>query len=112
MEIKELSKLAKEIKFAYNELKEKKRENAWHAREYAEGLVGDASDLLKLILKHQKYPEKNGHNKIKHELADCLYSIIIIAQELNIDLEKEFLINIDYLKQKYHEQIQKNEKHK
>jgi hypothetical protein len=35
--------------------------------------------------------------KIAHELAACLWSIIVIASELNIDLETEFNQTMDEL---------------
>lgn len=36
---------------------------------------------------------------------DCFWSIMVIAQELDIDLEKEFLINLEYLQQKLSEEV-------
>ena len=36
--------------------------------------------------------------KIKHELSDCLWAVMMIADELDIDLENEFVKNMDQLK--------------
>ena len=38
--------------------------------------------------------------KLAHELADCLYSIIVIADELGIELEKGFLETMSEIESK------------
>lgn len=107
MDIKTLSQKAREIKTAYDKANKIQGRNTWHLSEYSQGLVGDVGDLLKLILAHNNFSDsKDLDAKIRHELADCLWSVLIIADELGIDLEKEFLINIGYLKQKLHEIIE------
>ncbi|KKT28629.1 MAG: MazG nucleotide pyrophosphohydrolase [Candidatus Yanofskybacteria bacterium GW2011_GWA1_44_21] len=103
MTIKQLSKIAEEIKMAYAEGNRKKGRKIWAAPEYAQAFVGDVGDLLKYIVSYTDNPTKAGYKKISHELADCLWSVIIIAQELGIDVEREYLINMEYLKQKLFE---------
>lgn len=101
MEFSNLLVKTKEIKKAYAEAARRKGRRSWTAEDYANGFVGDVGDLLKLILeKHNSGEDKLLDKKLRHELADCMWSITAIATELDIDLEKEFLINLEYLKQK------------
>lgn len=103
MTFKQLSKIAEEIKRAYAETNLKKGKKIWTASEYTQGFVGDVGDLLKLTISYANNPTKVGYRKVSHELADCLWSVIVISQELGIDVEKEYLINMEYLKQKLFE---------
>lgn len=97
MELKELIKKAKEIKERYASLNKKQ----WGVAEYTQGFVGDVGDLMKLIMTKEGFREiENIDEKLKHELSDCLWSILIIADELGIDLETEFMKNMDKLKKR------------
>lgn len=105
MDFKELIKKAGEIKEAYDKLDRIKGKEVWMASHYAQGLVGDVGDLLKLVMAKNNYSNfKDVDKRIRHELADCLWSIFMLSVELNVDLEKEFIINIEYLKQKLNEE--------
>jgi NTP pyrophosphatase (non-canonical NTP hydrolase) len=62
------------------------------------GFVGDVGDLSKIIM------AKNGHRamddideKLKHELSDCLWSILVLANYYDIDLESQFVKSMDEL---------------
>lgn len=109
MEIRELSKLAKDLKEVYDNLNRIRVKKIWQAPDYAQGLVGDASDLMRLVAQRNKdlsmAQRKELDKKIRHEMADCMWSLVSLADELNIDLEKEYLITIDYLRQKLSESI-------
>jgi NTP pyrophosphatase (non-canonical NTP hydrolase) len=95
MQFEELFDKAKEVKSAYDATGQKR----WALTEYAQGLVGDVGDLVKLIMAKNNFRDiENVDEKIKHELSDCLWAVMMVADELNIDLEKEFLTNIDGLK--------------
>ncbi|MCX6742664.1 MAG: hypothetical protein NT116_00320 [Candidatus Parcubacteria bacterium] len=92
MEFKEIISRANQIKDKYNAMHKTQAEPVWGISEYAQGFVGDVGELMDLIMvKHGFKRASDLELKLKHELADCLYSICVIAQELNIDLEKEFL---------------------
>ncbi|MDO8495741.1 MAG: hypothetical protein Q7S32_04520 [bacterium] len=104
-EFKTLLKRAEKVKFKYEELNRRKGQVSWRAPEYAQGLVGDAADLIKFVLAYKKSKKKKEMDKkIRHELADCLWSMMAVALELDIDLEKEFLLNLEYLEQKLTEE--------
>jgi NTP pyrophosphatase (non-canonical NTP hydrolase) len=60
--------------------------------------VGDVGDLVKLVMAengHREIPDCK--HKLEHELADCLWSIIVLANLHEIDLEKSFLKTMDEL---------------
>lgn len=101
MDIKELTKKAKEIKKSYSKFNKKEGRKEWGKSEYLQGFMGDVGDLSKLILAKDNFRKiENTDKKIAHELSDCLWSILIIADELDIDLEAEFLNSMNVLKSK------------
>ncbi len=109
MDLRLLIKRAEKVKEKYEELNRIKGKKPWTVSEYVQGLVGDVGDLVKLIMIKRNFLDKNTkeiNKKIRHELADCFWSLMIIAQELDIDLEEEFLINMEYIKQKLSEEIE------
>ncbi|MBX4189857.1 nucleotide pyrophosphohydrolase [Candidatus Parcubacteria bacterium] len=107
MEFKALLKKARSIKGAYEEFNRRSRKPNWTITEYVEGLVGDVGDLAKLTAAWRRKKLKADYKKICHELADCSWSLMAIADELEINLEHEVLINLDYLEQKLYEASKK-----
>ncbi len=106
MEFKELTKRAREVKKSYIKLNKIQGNKPWSMAEYTQGLVGDVGDLTKLVMAKSGYRKYDDvDKKLAHELADCLWSIIIIADELGINLEKEFLKIMDGLKKKVSSKI-------
>ena len=86
MEFRILVQKAREIKAAYAELNKKKGEKNWGVAQYTQGLVGDIGDLMKLVMAKEGFRTYNNvDKKLAHELADCLWSIIVLADELSID---------------------------
>ncbi len=57
-----------------------------------QGLQGDVGDLAKLVLAKRgfSFEQKDTERKIARELSDCLFSILILAGELDVDLQPEF----------------------
>ena len=71
----------------------------WDASAYMAGFVGDVGDLSKLIMARSNFRNIDAvDTKIAHELSDCLWSVIILANELNVDLEHEFEDTMKLLK--------------
>ncbi|MEN9557746.1 MAG: hypothetical protein RL141_115 [Candidatus Parcubacteria bacterium] len=100
MEFSTLSRRAIEIQKQYN-AHNAARGKAWGAREYAEGLVGDVGDLMKLIQAKEGYRDKGDHDaKIQHEIADILWSTIVLADQLGLDLEQVFMKEMDVLEER------------
>lgn len=101
MDLKNLTIKAREIKDAYSILNKKEGNKKWSKAEYLQGFIGDVGDLSKLIMAQNNFRQiENVEKKISHELPDCLWSILIIADELNINLESEFLNSMKELKKK------------
>ena len=108
MELNDLKKHAMEIRQQYAALEEAQYGRSWTREEIALGFVGDVGDLAKLILAQsgaRHIPDAN--EKLAHELADCLWSVLVLAQLYDIDLEKAFLQTIDDLENHIATQRQK-----
>ena len=94
MELEVFIAKAKEVRDLYAAQNKK----AWGAPEYAQGFVGDVGDLAKLVLAKEGYRTiEDVDAKLAHELADCLWSVLVLADEFGVDLEKEFFSNMDAL---------------
>jgi NTP pyrophosphatase (non-canonical NTP hydrolase) len=95
-DLQDLMKRAEEIRARYEESNAKNGHDAWRIRDYAMGFGGDFGDLMKLVMAKENLRKIDGvDDKLGHELADCLWSILVIANYYNIDLEKEFLATMD-----------------
>jgi NTP pyrophosphatase (non-canonical NTP hydrolase) len=89
--LKDLMEQAEVIRLQYEEMHAKNGTPSWGIRDYAMGFVGDVGDLQKLIMAKENLraiPDVDA--KLAHELADCLYSILVIANYYGLDLEQEF----------------------
>ena len=98
MEFSQLSERALEIRKHYEAFEEKKFGRSWNLEEITLGFMGDVGDLAKLILAHEgvrAIPDLKA--KLEHELADCLWSLMVVAAKCEIDLEKVFLSTMDDL---------------
>mgnify|MGYP003394444670 FL=1 len=91
MEFKQLIERAKEIKQVNAMLAENEGSKAWGLAERMQGFVGDVGDLAKLVMAQNGYRKyENLDKRLAHELGDCLWSLIIIADEAGINLEEAF----------------------
>lgn len=92
MDIKKLSERALEVRAKYSELEKEKYGREWTRAEIMQGFVGDVGDLMKLIMAKEGIRIKDGvDEKIGHELADCLWCILVLAKKYNVDIENVFL---------------------
>lgn len=96
MEISDLQARAMQVRALFAEYEKEHNKTEWTNRDILIGFVGDVGDLAKLVM------AKEGHRKIDdvdeklaHELADCLWSILVLAKKFDIDLEKGFLNTMD-----------------
>lgn len=92
MEFSESLERVKKIKQAYNVLNRTEGYKTWSANEYLQAFQGDVGDLAKLVLAQRGYAfsQKDVDTKLARELADCLWSILVLADELGIDIESDF----------------------
>jgi NTP pyrophosphatase (non-canonical NTP hydrolase) len=100
MEFQQLVERALQIRAQYAELEQSRYGRSWTNDEIALGFVGDVGDLAKLVIAHNGVRAiPDAHDKLAHELSDCLWSIIVLAHNYDIDLEAAFLATMDDLSQ-------------
>ncbi len=70
----------------------------WTSEEIALGFVGDVGDLTKLVsAQNGRRNVPDSREKLEHELADCLWSVIVLSDLHGVDLEKSFFKTMDQL---------------
>jgi len=98
----DLTKSALGVRDSYRDLQQHQHRADWTAQDYALGFVGDVGDLSKLVM--AKRGLRRGPEDIDaalaHELSDCLWSVMVIADELGIDLEAAFVRTMAELQQR------------
>jgi NTP pyrophosphatase (non-canonical NTP hydrolase) len=98
VEFSNLVERAVDIRQLYAKMEQAKHGRAWTKEEIALGFVGDVGDLTKLVMAHSGVRDiPDAETKLAHELADCLWSIMVLAHLHNVDLEHEFLQTMDGL---------------
>jgi NTP pyrophosphatase (non-canonical NTP hydrolase) len=91
MEFQHLIERSMEIRRQYEQLEASRYGRSWTREEVALGFVGDVGDLMKLVMAQAGVRDIADRNeKLAHELADCLWSVIVLAQLYDIDLEQAF----------------------
>lgn len=64
---------------------------AWTSGDLALGFVGDVGDLAKLVMAVDGRREiDDARTRLGHELADCLWSVLVLADRYGVDLAAEF----------------------
>lgn len=100
MEFQDLIRRAMAIRQQYAALEKATYGRTWTNEEIALGFIGDAGDLAKLILAHNGVRHiPNAQEKLAHELADCLWSIVVLSQMCGVDLESAFAQTMDELEE-------------
>lgn len=106
MEFSEINNRATEIREQYKKYETKATGKPWDYVELTQGLVVDIGELMKLITSKagiRKHNNKNLDVDIAHELSDIFWSTLIIANELDVDLEREFFKTMNVLENKFKE---------
>jgi NTP pyrophosphatase (non-canonical NTP hydrolase) len=64
---------------------------AWSTGDLALGFVGDVGDLAKLVMAVDGRRDiSDARQRLGHELADCLWSVLVLAHRYDVDLAAEF----------------------
>lgn len=91
MKLEEMQKVADSIRRRYAALNAKDGHNKWSGKDYAMGFAGDFGDLQKLIMAKENMRDIDDVDaKLRHELADCLWSLLVLADHYSIDMEQAF----------------------
>ena len=100
MEFKALAERAAAIRRQYEDYERRRYGRSWTDEEIALGFVGDVGDLMKLVQAQNGVRDLSDvDERLAHELADCLWSILTLADAYDIDLEQAFLRTMDDLEQ-------------
>ncbi|MBI5770189.1 MAG: nucleotide pyrophosphohydrolase [Verrucomicrobia bacterium] len=99
MELADLSCRALEIRSRYAALESAHGGRPWSRAELAQGFAGDVGALMKLVM--AKDGRRSGppdlDARLAHELADCLWSVLVLADACGVDLERAFVRTMDEL---------------
>ncbi|MFE9141882.1 MazG nucleotide pyrophosphohydrolase domain-containing protein [Streptomyces tubercidicus] len=91
MNLEELRQQAVRIHDLYDEMNRYERGWVWTREEFMLGFTGDVGDLAKLVMAEEGAREvPGGRAALEHELADCLWSVLILAHRYDVDLEAAF----------------------
>ena len=97
----EFTARAEKIRALYAAQARRQGSRPWKPAELAQGFVGDVGDLMKLVMaKSGLRSAKNLDAALAHELADCLWSVLLLARAYDVDLEKSFLSTMNALERK------------
>ncbi len=86
------------VREGYAEYERRTYGRPWTLGELTLGLVGDVGDLAKFVQAREGVRAiENAQVKLAHELADALWSVIVIAARCDVDLEAAFVGTMDEL---------------
>jgi NTP pyrophosphatase (non-canonical NTP hydrolase) len=101
VDFKEIIKRAQEIRKLYAESDKRRLDGEWSRGEYVKAFTADVGALVKLTMAKDGLREvEDVDKKLAHELADCLWSVIIIADKYDIDIEKAFFNTMNELEER------------
>lgn len=97
MQFKDMTERAVAVRQQYDALNAS-RGVTWNEQNLMSGFVGDVGDLSKIIMaKHGLRSMEDVDAKLAHELSDCLWSVLVLADKYGIDLGTEFMTSMDQL---------------
>lgn len=101
MELSQLSGRAMQIHAAFAARAQRAGTRPWTREEIMQGFVGDVGDLMKLtMVKAGVRSIADADRRLAHELSDCLWSVLVLAQLYGVDLEREFPRTMDEIEMK------------
>ena len=89
---------ALEVREQFAVYEEKLHGRTWTTQEIMLGFLGDVGDLAKLVQGAsgvRKFVDLD--DKLAHEFADCLWSILVLAKRLDVDIESAFVQTMNEL---------------
>ena len=92
MEFNEMQVEARAVRARYAEIEVDRYGRCWTPEEIMLGFLGDVGDLAKLVQgKAGIRPRDDLDTALAHELADCLWSVITLADAYGVDLARAFI---------------------
>jgi NTP pyrophosphatase (non-canonical NTP hydrolase) len=94
--LSEATDRAMSVHALYDELNQRVRMRTWTREEFMLGFMGDVGDLAKLVMAEEgaRSGPASGRAAIEHELADCLWSVLVLAKLYDVDLEGAFAATV------------------
>lgn len=83
--LSDLQDQAMAVRDKYEKFEVKKYGQSWTVQQLADGYKKDVDDLIEILNEAQI-----DKLKLKHELADCLWSVLVISKKMGINLEQSF----------------------
>ena len=91
--------MARVVRERYVGFEERTYGRSWSREELMLGFLGDVGDLAKLVQgKEGVRPRADLDDAFAHELADCLWSVMVLADAYGVDLESAFVRTMGELK--------------
>ena len=98
MDFDQMQERARAVRTRYAEVEAATYGRSWTTEEVMLGFLGDVGDLAKLVQgKAGVRPRPDLDEALAHELADCLWSVLTLADAYNVDLEGSFTATMDEL---------------
>ena len=96
MHFEDMLARAQAVRDRYIAVENRRYGRGWTREEIMLGFLGDVGDLAKLIQAAEGVRDiSDAHAKLAHELSDCLWSVIILADAYGIDLAEAFVDTMD-----------------
>jgi NTP pyrophosphatase (non-canonical NTP hydrolase) len=90
-----------EIRKLYAESDKRRFGQEWPRSEFVRAMTADVGALVKLTMGKDGLRDIDDIDiKMAHEMADCLYSIFVIAEKYDVDLDKAFMDTMDELEKR------------
>ncbi|MDY7085620.1 MAG: nucleotide pyrophosphohydrolase [Actinomycetota bacterium] len=91
MDLSELQRRALETAAMYDRHNVAAGRGEWSPSDVMMGFVGDVGDLAKLVMAVEGRRDiPDARRWLGHELADCLWSVLVLAHRYDVDLPEEF----------------------
>lgn len=91
MDFAVMTERARTVRQEFARFEQRRHGRPWTPEEIMLGFVGDVGDLAKLVQGTAGVrPTDDLDTKLAHELADCLWSVVVLADCFAIDLEDAF----------------------
>jgi NTP pyrophosphatase (non-canonical NTP hydrolase) len=98
MDFQEMQARARHVRARYAAVEASTYGRSWTTEEIMLGFLGDVGDLAKLVQgKAGVRPRDDLDEALAHELADCLWSVLTLADAYGVDLEGAFTGTMDEL---------------
>ncbi len=98
--VAEFRQQARELRELFAKFEQQKGVKKWSREIILQGFIGDVGDLTKLCMATDGYRLiPNTKQKLAHELSDCLWSILTLAEMYDVDIEDAYLKTVQQLKE-------------